>query len=278
MSLKKSGGKAEKNKIRFLNIIYFVDDSKTHSFKISLKWLNMVLVFTGFIFLWSLFATFALLGTFNSYNVTLDKLKFSLETIFEYQSKYDSVYELAYPSDKGSDTQLAEVAPAPHSESEEVDSHIEFGDADGSIVVKTDANNWPVDIENPVVMRDKSNVELNFAIKNKISPQKTEGFIWAVAVWKDTEGKKHFLGSPQGIKINKQGLVIDAWKNANTYSIRQYTDKNFGFKVPESATGFLNSIEIWMMDKAGKTAKFDIVDESGPQKFSKNTEIPPTNY
>jgi hypothetical protein len=82
---------------RRLNVIYFIDSAKTRSVSIPLGRLNLLLALIFLIFSWAVASIFVI-AWFGEKQLALStRLKSSLGTIFEYQSRFDNVYELAYP-------------------------------------------------------------------------------------------------------------------------------------------------------------------------------------
>jgi hypothetical protein len=96
---------------RRLSIIYFIDSAKTRSFSIPLGRLNVLLALIFLIFSWSIASIFVI-GWLGQEQLALSaRLRASLATIFDYQSRFDNVYELAYPP--ASHTQDIGLDPAP---------------------------------------------------------------------------------------------------------------------------------------------------------------------
>ena len=97
---------------RRLNIIYFVDSAKTRSVSIPIGRLNILITCIFIIFSWSFISLFVIAWLGVEQRELSTRLKASLATIFEYQSRFDNVYELAYPPathlpDAGFDPALA---------------------------------------------------------------------------------------------------------------------------------------------------------------------------
>ena len=84
---------------RFLNIIYFVDSNRTHSFKLPVKraqWMLFGLIATV---IWAIGSATWLtieLRTSHAKSLEINKL---MATIFDYQTRYDQVYERTYPKE-----------------------------------------------------------------------------------------------------------------------------------------------------------------------------------
>ena|GEM_PF-2639404 len=83
---------------RELNFIYFLDSSKTHTFKIKLRTFRYVMGAAGAFVTCSLLSFYLLFRIEENRQATLSDLRRSQTTIFDYQTKYDSIYQLAYPS------------------------------------------------------------------------------------------------------------------------------------------------------------------------------------
>jgi hypothetical protein len=82
---------------RRLNVIYFIDSAKTRSISIPLGRLNLLLALIFLIVSWSIASIFVIAWLGEEQLALSTRLKASLGTIFDYQSRFDNVYELAYP-------------------------------------------------------------------------------------------------------------------------------------------------------------------------------------
>lgn len=97
---------------RRLNIIYFIDSAKTRSMTISLGKFKLIISLIFLVLVW-FFASFFVIGWLGREQIALvARLKASLTTIFEYQSRFDNVYEAAYPPATPRDEVSFDPAPA----------------------------------------------------------------------------------------------------------------------------------------------------------------------
>ena len=89
----------KQNRQKFLNIIYFVDSSKTKTFKFSLNISYIAAGILIFTILWSLVSTILLFNSYHKSSLQSQRVRSLLATIFNYQTRYDQVYEKTYPND-----------------------------------------------------------------------------------------------------------------------------------------------------------------------------------
>jgi hypothetical protein len=130
-----------------LNIVYFVDSSRTRSFSISLNRVRAILAVAGGIVTW------ALVGTGFVYYLVRENIQHrtnyrsALTAIFDYQSRYDGVYERAYPDGRqlraAADNAVENKKPGGQADSDLGDADFSVGHAD---VTKTPAKQEVVKI------------------------------------------------------------------------------------------------------------------------------------
>lgn len=97
------GGKPNARK-RKLNLIYFVDSARTKSLSIPLGRLKVLIACQLFLLAWSVGSIGAIVWLLRGKIELRTQLEDSLTTIFEYESRYDRVYDIAYPADMKPDT------------------------------------------------------------------------------------------------------------------------------------------------------------------------------
>ncbi len=81
-----------------LNVIYFVDAKRTRSFRLSLTAVRGLVCAFGLMVVWSLASFFFLAQSHRDQAQHRDRIASSMATIFDYQVRYDQVYELSYPN------------------------------------------------------------------------------------------------------------------------------------------------------------------------------------
>ena len=280
---------------RVLNVIYFIDAHKTRSFHLSLHKFYIILGTLAFLSVWTLFSIYFVLRSLDEKEALRDRLHTALATTFEYQSRYDSVYESAYPELQAKKDLLAAAAasaqdegagrPTAESRDEKKDSSSDEEAQNlnrlsfEKLELETTDSQWPIAIEDLSIHRDEQDLELSFAIRNKKSPSRSEGYIWAVATLVDAAGKSSFVASPPGLKVDPQlGKVSEPSKHANWYSIRYYKAKSFYFSLPPNWSGKINEIKLGMMDTSGKQSevKVPLLNASEEPSKSATSTLAPT--
>src|SRR3712207_2155398 len=82
---------------RQLNIIYFVDSARTKSLSIPTFRLKLIGLLLVLLVAWSAGSAATIAWLHEGKSDLAHRLEASLATIFEYESRYDRVYETAYP-------------------------------------------------------------------------------------------------------------------------------------------------------------------------------------
>lgn len=115
-----------------------------------------------------------------------------------------------------------------------------------------------LDISAAKLTKSSNKIALNFSIKNK-SPQRSEGFIWAVAMISNETGTIKPLVAPEHTKIDtKSGDILSA-RSAYRFSILKFKNKEFDFKIPGGATWKLTKLTVHYTDlKGGKEQRVEI--------------------
>ncbi|NRA44911.1 MAG: hypothetical protein HRU09_08155 [Oligoflexales bacterium] len=269
-----------------LSVIYFVDAKKTRSFSLSLTKVNLILALFFALVFWSGLSIYFVSHSVEEKNILKDRLHASLATIFEYQSRYDGVYELAYPrvikkavstiveaveEESGKPDDQKQVAKKENEKSKakvndsKVAEEKEEEKFDPSNIVlsieKVEAkadSDWPVIVEDISYQKEQDDFELNFAIRNTQSPERAEGYIWSVVTLLNKKGEKSYIGSPSGVKVDDKGKIINPPKGANWYSIRYYKAKSFYFQIPEQRQFDIKEIKISMMNLEGQKSVYHL--------------------
>ena len=286
-----------------LSVIYFFDSKKTRSFSLSLSSVQIVILIVFGLFFWSGLSVYLVDNYSKEQTMLKERLQASLDTIFEYQSRYDGVYELAYPrilrgpilSDVSRNEDLSKVADnsdetsttvvdSEFSKQKDLSSTSDPSSNDKlnnyekshNLVLSIDKiekqsdKDWPVIVEDISYQKEHGDFELNFSIRNIKSPKRAEGYIWSVLTFVDNEGHKSYISSPGGVMVDKNGKIVNPPKGANWYSIRYYKAKSFYFQIPEDMNGKLSEINIRMLDLEGKKSVYTLPMSS---KVIKKAEI-----
>jgi len=272
---------------RRLNVIYFVDAAKTRSFSMPLGRLNLVLVLVAALVVWSGTSAVALVWLAKDRWNAAERVRAALATIFEYETRHDHVYDVAYPS--GSKAARPSVASEGAAKGEAPKAHGESPVSSGSsatstalaakaappaaapkeqaaevvapqaapIVASAAAPSDPevgavaINVSNPVLEAGPNSIELRFDLTSK-DGKLAEGYLWAVAEFRnDADGKTQYIGAPASIEPGENGEPAHPQRSA-IFSIRRQKKKSFSFKLAKGQTGTFTSVKIGVMDKSGQ--------------------------
>ena len=138
-----------------------------------------------------------------------------MATVFEYQTRYDGVFEQAYP--QNNPTKHHHESPSTEGESAkskkeqsskvsdkatpsvEVIQQDNTAEAIKSSLTKADKiNEFPV-IENSSYSMTNGDLDVKFVIRNPVRSDRAQGFLWGVAEYEYTNGEMHYISSPAGM-------------------------------------------------------------------------------
>ena len=195
---------------RRLNIIYFVDSAKTRSVSIPIGRLNILIAFIFIIFSWSFISLFVIAWLGVEQRELSTRLKASLATIFEYQSRFDNVYELAYPPamhlpDAGFDPALTGLRAEEYAEQPSGETMASSGSQRPSAPASVESPAAPV--IDPKVEQKRLTVD---AVVAKPEPKADPGPVASASSQQGASGSESFVSvgntalerSPHGISLN----------------------------------------------------------------------------
>lgn len=104
-----------------------------------------------------------------------------------------------------------------------------------------------VQVNNAVIEPRARELEIRFDLSNKSEKGRAEGYIWAIAEFKDNNGQTRYLGAPKEIAVSAQGEPSYP-KRSNLFGIRYYKRKSFVFPVAAQDAGTFTSIRIGLLD------------------------------
>jgi hypothetical protein len=274
---------------RRLSVIYFVDSAKTRSFTLSIGVLNFILGILLSMVLWTAASGFIFYWVAQERKLLTNRLSQTLDTVFEFETRHNGVYEIAYPasssggvaakdliktqaellsnSDReqsGKESVAAkEVASGPSAPTKEASTEREVKEKEepkptiGSDQVE-DLSPSFASIERPVISQEKNFISLKFRIVNTNTPKRAEGYIWAVCEFVDSSGKTNFLPDPLGIQIDENGIARFP-NRSYRFSIKRYTAKKFKFAYGAEWQGSFKVIHVGLLNKkSGKVETYDI--------------------
>ena len=221
-----------------------------------------------------------------------------MATIFQYQSQYDDVFMNVYHLKKNTGDKLNSHTKSnyrkqkvmPNERKSNLNGRLKITEKNHksmgleqqtarpaevvpTLTISGASENWSVSVQEPRLNLEGENLKLDVIVKNERSPQKTGGYIWAKIYLTNNEKKRIQIISPKNI-ANKDGNVDkDKVGIKNYYSIRYYKPKTFAFKIPRGWKGWLDKIEIMMMNEEKKMTKETIYSESGKVRIQNMDRI-----
>lgn len=271
-----------------MNVIYFVDSNKTRSFRISVSRFRWLLGLGIFVLVWSLASPYLLSDAVLQRSQLKSRLHGAMATIFEYQVRYDGVYETSYPNSdellsaaKENETnQPTEVANpkaviAKRSKSSPRKTTVKketkkistkksslaakaarkkTKTAEKLATVGSSDTSFNVKIESTKVKVKSGQVNLSFAIRNGNSPRRAEGFVFGVAEYQLSDGGVRYVPSPSSMQVDAKTGEPKNPKEAFRYSIRYYKAKDLIFSPPAGVSGSYKSIRLVVLSKEGESS------------------------
>ena len=264
----KPGNEPTARKSRQLNVIYFVDSARTRSFRVSLTLVNALLVFLMALLIWAIVSVIVLVALGNDRQELSVRFTEAQNTIFKYETTYDSAYEVAYAKsnfdkkdgviaseesdDEITDAEANDTEEKPDEEVTKVDKPVTKIVKNPKMALSTNA----VKQENSIDVVDaratllNKDLKLAFKILNTNSPRRIAGRVHAIAEFIHADGRKEFFGAPTGIEVNAAGIAQNP-QEAYRFSIRRYKVKKFLFKLPEQIKGNIKEIRIELTTEEG---------------------------
>ena len=233
---------------RYFNLVYFVDTGRTRSVVLRLDRLIFGVSVFGLLVLWALTSFFVLTKLTMENKKLNTKLKQSLMTIMDYQTRYDDVFEKAYSEGLNQPNQIKAAPAVPKvvsSSTQTQEDEAQSVDAASSESLQESDKIIVQDVSSKMIQND---LNVQFAIKNQIEGTKAVGKVWAVAVFEKTDGSKIFLSHPSQVKLDPNGQAIEPIL-ATPYNIRFYRKREFSIKAPQGIQGSFKSFVLYVTNK-----------------------------
>ena len=252
---------------KHLNIIYYFDSQKTKSFRVSVPVAILGLTTLVGLFIWVIVSPFLIIEANQAMRKKDQKISRLLTSIFDYQTRYEGVFEKAYPpsqeyplsssnseeslvQDKSSSDGLDVKATASTKSEQTInDQEKEQAPMDKpspeSQAVKAEIprEEFAVHIEKPKARLYGDTLEVDLSLKNLANPKKTGGWIAGVATFELENGDKKLIATPEGNQLSTAGRPENL-KHTISFSIRYYKAKRLIFKKPSSPGKFVK-LEIY---------------------------------
>jgi hypothetical protein len=261
---------------RQLNVIYFIDSSKTHTLTMSLNQFRWVLVLFLTLLLWSA-ASIAFVVELQSDKSSLQqRLQVALSTVFDYETRVDNVFEIAYPPQPKSSIPANEgiaeakkpaVAPSTNVQVADKDKAAQSSAASASAEMdqkptalsaadnvglgQDDEEEAIVAIGRPILVTHATTLELKFDLTTRPGVDFVEGYIFAVAEFTSDQGDKLFVGAPRDIAVSDKGVPTQPLK-ATSFAIKRFKQKGLKFPLIPNRTGTFTKVHIAVIGAQGQ--------------------------
>jgi hypothetical protein len=289
----KAGRRPRSERKRYLNIIYFIDSKRTRTLKFSIKTGYLTVGTLGLLVSWSLVASLLLVREHGLNKELRSRSRNLLSVIFNYQTRYDQVYEKAYPNDghpllppeTAVEQQIAEVEEvAPKAKAETAPQPV-IRPAAPNLAAKTPpsspdpatAKAIPDPKENVVAkaIEESSSKEPTIAIENFSSAIHDEMLTVRFSLKNTNKGSKAsgtVTAQARFFESGKEGIWLDTQTEASDnpgesgdqedtgsdqhFNIRYYKNKVYHFASPSKGNGLFTAVKITVKDEQGRTKEF----------------------
>lgn len=270
-----------KAKSRVFNIVYFLDAKKTKSLKIPLPVLRVLAACCVICVGWSVGSVFLVNHLANQIHDLDNRLVESNAALFDYQVKFDGVYDIAYPKgdsdlyslvsgqpgiadfedqDDVYDADAANGKTAPSSKTLESDVALaakpvahkisrEENSPLKSSLQPEDPSVFPnLKVGRAKVKHSKDHTTLSILIKNS-AKRKVAGKVWAVAAVKEQDAEKYFV-SPEPVGVDDTGIAMTPSKSKR-FALRNFSSKKFKFPIPKKDREKIDHVKVGLLTKNG---------------------------
>jgi hypothetical protein len=310
MSLKAISTKSKliPKRAKELNIIYFLDSNRTNSFKISfgqLRWIVLGLVVAS---LWALFSVGFVAYQYSRNSEIEVRLESAIARLFEYQTRFENVYEKAYPTDlpsnsvesgeqvasqtieRGTGKQLSRPSNATAtalttantpSQANMASNTANPGTNQGADRIEMSAktsnliaseSSSSVKIENLMLQFEQGGLAARFSLRNTDSSTKAEGVLLGVAKFEAVDGTVSYIGSPLGVRPDSKGIAQSPHEGFR-FGIKFHKPKKLSFALPAGQQGRFTEVKLFV--SGTKRGDFDasfMVDEKVQRQFLAHTQ------
>lgn len=261
---------------RQLNIVYFIDASRTRSLRIPMGRLKLILAGCGLVVLWALFSIALVIQGAMRRDAMGDSMKTLLSALFEYQTRYENVFEMAYPDkpatvvassiENPSDdialpptdaaaVSLESTPAAPPVENDSVDVPATDVPSAQKLVVSGGSAAFGLKVERLAAGGEGSRFSLTVDLRNKNNPAKAEGSIYIAVQVQYADGKTVWVGWPSSVQIKGDGIAA-APDKATPYSIKNFKSQEVDIEIPGRTSGKVGEVRVVLRGKDGKESSY----------------------
>ncbi len=228
---------------RELSIIYFIDSNKTRTLRIPISRVNWILVGGALLFIWLFVSSFAVVMLQKENSELTSELKVLMNNLFDYQTRYDGVYEDAYPSPEKIALQnnvgvkgqkklskalaIKEVRNTTAKKNEKMAIRKLAKKSSQNVARGVLLPGKALKIQNIKFSKTTMGTNYSFSFING-GNIKERGRIWGVAEFVDASGKSHFIASPKTVNPTNLKTVKNP-EMGHWYSIRRFKKQSLSF-------------------------------------------------
>lgn len=227
---------------RRVNIAWFIGTSKTRFLEISTSHLKVAAVSAGVLLMWSVISLYLVYDLSHESSRLKLSLQDSLATVFDYQSRYDGIYEAAYYAPVTEDREpvpirVRKTLPVPN-------------------LVST-GKGWKLRMQRPIFTSTEKEFSLQFQLENTKKNKKAIGYLWAKANLQKTNGEEFSLLLPAEVTLDDKGVPA-VGQRARNYRIKNQKTETFVFALPPDSAGKIAEIVVGMLDTTGRKASYTL--------------------
>ena len=216
-----------------VNLAWFIGTGRTRFLQLRIVHLKALAMFVALLLLWtvvSLYLIHNLMRESSQLQVTLQN---SLATLLDYQSRYDSVYELAYNTTPAASPTPAAATVATTPPPLNVRKVLPEPQLISNI------KNWPLQVKRPLLTATGKELVLQVRLQNKRKGKTARGQVLAQAKLIHRDGTE---------------LLLSTNDSVGKYRIKNHKTQTFSFVLPPASAGHIDHISIEMRDRANQQA------------------------
>jgi hypothetical protein len=292
----KASNRPRSERKRYLNIIYFIDSKRTRTLKFSIKTGYLTVGILGLLVSWSLVASLLLVREHGLNTELRSRSRNLLSLIFNYQTRYDQVYEKAYPNDghpllpggstvedriaalparpvvktdektaapapvvvrPAPPTLAAKVAPPSPAPAVEADAPDPKEKVISNALEQMPNSEPTIAIENFSSAVHDETLTIRFSLKNTNKGNKASGTVTAQARFFESGKDGTWLETQsEGSETTVDTSDQDDPSSDRHFNIRYYKNKVFHFASPTNGKGLFTAVRITVKDEQGRSKEF----------------------
>ncbi|MBC7658605.1 MAG: hypothetical protein H7249_02765 [Chitinophagaceae bacterium] len=247
--------KKRRERKRFLNVIYFIDSNRTRTLKFSIGTSYVTVGLLCAAVIWSIISTSLLIRDHFILEGMRGHTTSLLETVFNYQTRYDEVYEKAYPVNDTSLLTAEKEKPKTEAKPTVSDSNALAQQAESptpkekAISQARASTEPPLAINNFSTIINDKNLLVRLSLKNLSTTSKVSGSVRAKAKFVDAENKTLVLESRPSRTREDNG-------NDEHFNIRYFKNKAMSFEIPKDTKGRFLEVTVTIKDDSGRSKDF----------------------